>query len=525
MNKKHKFTALIILDGFGIAPPNEGNAIALAKKPYFDHLIKNYPTTLLEASGINVGLPRGEFGNSEVGHMTLGSGLVRYQNLPRIDSSIKNGDFFKLPQLDKIKSKLAKNPEAKLHLMGLLGPGGVHSHQRHLEALIKWSRQEKLGDRVFLHLFTDGRDTDKQSALGFAKELIKFCKKNKAGEVASIGGRYYGMDRNRNWDRTEIAYQAIVNGESKNMAKDPVSVLKKSYANEVYDEEILPTAIVDKKNNPIATVDSGDAMIFFNFRADRSIQMSRALTKKDFHHFETKKLTDFELFTFTKYENNLDAEIFFSERKIELPLAKILSQQGLKQIHLAETEKYAHVTYFFNGRSKDVFDGEEWLLIPSPDVTTYDKQPEMSAQQLTQKIAQAIDAKKHDFMLINYANPDMVGHTGNLEATVKSVEYIDKCLKEVVTKIEKNGGQAFIVADHGNAEEMINLLTGRVDKEHNVYPVPFIGVGLEGSSKGNFDYKALALSQPSGTIADVAPTILDGFGIEIPKNMTGRGLF
>ncbi|MFA7662944.1 MAG: 2,3-bisphosphoglycerate-independent phosphoglycerate mutase [Patescibacteria group bacterium] len=516
--------ALIILDGFGMAPPRETNAISQAKKPFFDLLIKNYPTTLIEASGLSVGLPQGEFGNSEVGHLTLGSGIIRYQSLPRIDNTIFNGSFFNAPGLEKIAEGLHQNKNSKLHLMGLLGTGGVHSHQRHLEALLQWADQQKLNDRVYLHLFLDGRDTDKQSGLRFMQDILKFCKKNDVGRVASIGGRYYGMDRNHNWDRIELAYRAIVEGKSKNIFNDPIIAIETAYENKIFDEEIKPTVIVDKNDQPIATIDSGDSLIFFNFRADRAIQMTQALSQKKFNEFETKKLNQLSILTFTQYEDDLPVDVLFAQQRIENPLARILSQHKLKQIHLAETEKYAHITYFLNGGREEPFAGEDRILIPSPDVTSYDKKPEMSAGELTKNILKIIENNKHDFLAINYANPDMVAHTGNVSATVKAVEFVDQCLSKIIPAIEKKGGVAFVVGDHGNAEELVNLLTKQVDKEHNVYPVPFIGVGSN-NRKGNFNQKSLALASPIGTLADVAPTILAEMGIVIPEEMSGQNLF
>ena len=525
MKTKKGPIALIILDGFGMAPARETNAISQANKPFFDSLIKNNPTTLLAASGLSVGLPIGEFGNSEVGHMTIGSGIIQYQSLPRIDDTIKRGLFFDSPGLVKVAEKMHKNENSNLHLVGLLGTGGVHSHQRHLEALLKWAKQEKLKKRVFLHLFIDGRDTDKQSGIKFMEDIVKFCKKNKIGEVASIGGRHYGMDRNRHWDRTEIAYKSIVDGKAENISRDPIEAIETSYENKIFDEEIKPTVIVNKKDQPVATVESGDSLIFFNFRSDRAIQMTRALSQIDFDNFTTKKLNDFSILTFTNYEEDLPVDVLFSPRKIDNPLAKIISDKGLTQMHLAETEKYAHVTYFLNGCHEDPFAGEDRLLIPSPGVTSYDQKPEMSAEELTQNILKIIEADKHNFLVINYANPDMVAHTGNLAATIGAVECVDKCLTKVIPAIEKKGGMAFIVGDHGNAEELVNVLTGRADKEHNVYPVPFIVTGIGTDKKSNFNQNTLALSQPTGTLADIVPTILTQMGIDIPEEINGQKLF
>ncbi len=519
-------TALIVLDGFGIAPMSDSNAVHLAKKDFFNKLIFNFPTLLLEASGINVGLPEGEVGNSEVGHLTIGSGILRYQSLPRIDKSISSGDFFELPDLVQAIKKI-KNTKNKIHILGLVSNGGVHSSQEHLNALLKLMSNHKVGKQVFIHAFLDGRDTAKDLGQEFIAKLQQTCQSLKVGQIASLSGRFYAMDRNKNWDRIEKAYQAIVNGQSEKQYSDPVLAIKDSYQSKIYDEEFVPTVIVDKKNQPLATVENGDVIIFFNFRADRARQLTKALALKDFDKFQTKKIADLEIITFTEYEKGLPVKILFPPEIVENPLAKIISEANLKQLHIAETEKYAHVTFFMNGMREEVFLNEDRVLIPSPAVTSYDEKPEMSALEVTAKILQAIKQDRYDFYVINYANPDMVGHTGNLEATVKAVETVDQCLAKIVPEFTKRGGSVFIVGDHGNAEELINPITGEIDKEHNNYPVPFIIVNNNLVGQVNqeiLNSNDLSLLSPVGILADVSPTILKTIDLPLAPEMTGMSL-
>lgn len=511
--------ALIVLDGFGIAPAGKSNAISLAQKPFIDSLFASYPTVLLEASSEAVGLPWGEVGNSEVGHLTIGSGILRYQSLPRIDKSISTGQFFKLPPLNKVIDRVKKNKGA-LHLIGLIGKGGVHSSQDHLEALINFARTAKINRRVYLHLFLDGRDSARDAGKDFVVQLLQLCRKEKTGEIASIGGRFYGMDRNNNWDRIKKSYDAIVLGQSAKTAQDPVEIIEQSYANNIFDEEFEPTVIVDKKNQPVGPINDGDTVIFFNFRADRARQLSQTLVAKDFKEFANKKFSDLMLVTFTEYDQNLPAEVLFEPENITNPLAKIFSDYNVKQLHIAETEKYAHVTFFLNGGMEQPFAGEERILVPSPAVTSYDQKPEMSAFEMTKELLKAIKSEQYGFIAVNYANPDMVGHTGNLPATIKAIEAVDECLSKVVPAILEQGGIAFIVGDHGNAEELFNLATGQVDKEHNMYPVPFTVVAQRFAS-ANQATDDLSLMQPAGILSDVAPTILEVVGLPKNPDMTG----
>ena len=384
-----KPVALIILDGFGIAPPSDYNAISIAKKPFFDSLLQSYPSHLLKASGMSVGLPEGEVGNSEVGHTSIGSGILQYQSLPRIDKSISTGQFFKIPELEKAIKKLKENKKTKLHLMGLIGNGGVHSSSEHLEALINLAKVSKIKNQVCVHAFLDGRDTDRDAGIDFVKSLEKYLKKQKTGEIASISGRYFAMDRNHNWGRIEKAYKAIVEGQSVQKYRDPEKAIRDSYNKKIYDEEFEPVVIKSRMGRPIGTVDDGDVVVFFNFRADRARQISHALVDENFDKFKRNK-QNIDLITFTEYEKNIPAQVLFSPEIIKNPIAKVFSDFNLKQLHIAETEKYAHVTFFLNGTQEEAFSGEDRILIPSPAVTSYDEKPEMSANEVTKNLLKAI---------------------------------------------------------------------------------------------------------------------------------------
>ncbi len=514
---------LIILDGFGIAEPIDTNAIWRAQTPFLEKLISQYPTLLLQASGLSVGLPWGEMGNSEVGHLNIGAGFSFYQNLPRIDKTIEDKSFFKNQWLLEAAKKVKQN-NSRLHLMGLLGNGGVHAHDRHLAALVEFCKNNKLKDKVFLHLFLDGRDSTRDSGKNFMREAIDVFHKTAA--VASVSGRFYAMDRNDNWDRIEKAYQAIVLGQAEKKFEDPVKAIEASYQQNVYDEEFVPVVITNQEGNPLAAVQPQDVIIFYNFRADRARQLTKAFVDPAFKKFKREFLKDLTFVTMTEYEKNLPVGIMFPSIYIANPLAKVFSDNKFKQLHIAETEKYAHVTFFINGMQEDKFPGEERILIPSPAVSSYDKKPEMSADEVTDKIVQAIKSDKFDFTVVNYANPDMVGHTGNLKATIKAVETSDECLAKVVPLVLEKGGAVFLVGDHGNAEELMNLQTGQIDKEHSTFPVPFIAVSKkwEGKNLAGVKGKDLSLMTPSGVLADVAPTILKAAGLPLPKEMTGTNL-
>lgn len=517
--------ALIVLDGFGIAPKSNSNSISVAKTPFFDSLLTRYPAMLLNASGLSVGLPRGEVGNSEVGHSTIGSGILRYQSLPRIDRSISTGQFFQDTILVETL-KRAKKTKAKVHFIGLIGNGGVHASQEHLEALLSLARSMKLKKNVFVHAFLDGRDTARDIGKQFMTKLLDVCKKEKVGEVATVGGRFFGMDRNNNWDRIAKAYSAIVKGESEYTYRDPLTGISEFYEKNIFDEEMPPFVIVDRKNNPIGKVEDGDVVVFFNFRADRARQMTEAFVEKDFNKFENVKFTNLDVVTFTEYKKGLPVKVIFPPEIIANPIAKVVSDFKLRQLHIAETEKYAHVTFFMNGMTEAPFALEDRILVPSPDVLSYDEKPEMSAQLVTDNILASLKADKHDFYVVNYANSDMVGHTGNLQACIQAIEAVDKNLQQVVTAIVNKGGVAFITADHGNAEELLNPLTGEIDKEHNNYPIPLLIVGNAFDGQANLDLQNIELAylSPIGILADVAPTILKVMGLDIPSEMTGTNL-
>lgn len=515
---------LIILDGFGIAPKHQANAISVANKPFWDKLIQEYPSLLLQASGESVGLPWGEVGNSEVGHFNIGSGILRYQSLPRIDKSVSTGQFYKLELLQNVPG-LIKSKKANLHLVGLLGNGGVHASQQHLEALVNFAKVSGIGQQTYLHLFMDGRDTAKDAGKKFMADILKFCQAQKAGQVATLGGRFYGMDRNKNWDRIEKAYRAIVLAEGEKH-REPIKAIEESYEKKIFDEEMAPMVFTDKKSQPLATISDNDVVIFFNFRGDRSRQLASALVTKNFNGFSRPFLPKILMITFTEYEKGLPVQVLFPPELTENSLARIFSEYNMKQLHIAETEKYAHVTFFFNGLKEEPFVGEERILIPSPNISSYDQQPAMSAFEVTKNILAALKKNKFDFIVINYANPDMVAHTGNLKATIKAIEAVDGCLAKIIPEIVKKNGIAFVLADHGNAEELINPITGDIDKEHNSYPVPFLilankflGQGNPGLINGD-----MSIIQPSGILADVAPTVLKISGLAVASEMTGTSL-
>ncbi|MCG2687927.1 2,3-bisphosphoglycerate-independent phosphoglycerate mutase [Candidatus Parcubacteria bacterium] len=520
-----KPTALIILDGFGIAPPSDSNAVWSAQTPFIDSLINTYPTHLLYASGINVGLPEGEVGNSEVGHLTIGSGILRYQSLPRIDQAIESGAFFESEKLKAVKDHL-KETDGKLHVLGLIGNGGVHSHSRHLDALLEWSRKNKLHKKTYIHAFLDGRDTQKDLGAQFLTALLTTCENKKIAGVATVCGRKLAMDRNNNWDRIQKAYNAIALGQAPTITQSPIEAIQASYANQIFDEELEPIVVSDKKGSPLAIFKNGDAIIFFNFRADRARELTHTIVDAQFDKFDRVLQENLHILTFTEYEKGLPVDVLFDPELIANPLAKVVSDAGLKQLHIAETEKYAHVTFFMNGMTEAPFPGEDRELIPSPSVASYDLQPEMSAQIVTDKILESLLGLKHDFYIINYANPDMVGHTGNLEAVKRAVTATDVCLQKVISKILELGGQAFVVGDHGNAEELVHPVTGRIDKEHNNYPVPFVMIGesLKELHNQEVNHENLHLQAPIGILADVAPTVLKSAGLSVPDEMTGTPL-
>jgi 2,3-bisphosphoglycerate-independent phosphoglycerate mutase len=544
-SKRPKPIVLIVLDGLGIAPPNQGNAVTLAKTPNLDNLWLNSPHCFLQASGTNVGLPAGVNGNSEVGHMGLGAGKVIFQEIARIDREMETGVFLQNETFLEAIQHIKKS-KGKLHLMGLVSPGKVHSSIHHLLFCLKFCEVHGLTNQdVFIHAFTDGRDVPPQSAIEYLDEVEK--KGGKVGTIASVVGRYYAMDRDERWDRTQAAYNLIVYGQG-NHVKDWHEAIDLSYKKNETDEYIKPNVIA-KGENPLASVASGDAVIFFNFRADRAVQLAKAFVEENFNGWKRDKLQNVFFAGFSNYEKGMVmnranedtalpggeremVEKYFSEEmkrtedgfpqkqlfppeKVPFSLGKLISDAGLRQLRLSESEKFPHVTYFFNCRKKEPFAGEDRLEVPSPkDVKTYDQKPEMSSYEITKTLLKKLEENTYDFILINYASPDMVAHTGNLNASIKAMEVVDECLGKIVGAILQKNGEAIITADHGNVEELVNLQTGKTDTEHSTNPVPFIYVSGR--------YKAMDI--PEGILADTSPTILGALGIEPPSTMTGRNL-
>ena len=506
MNRKP--VMLMILDGFGINPNEKGNAVAIANTPNIDKLKKTWPTTIIHTSGLDVGLPEGQMGNSEVGHTNIGAGRIVYQDLTRITKSIQDGDFFSIKEFSDAIDNCKKN-NSNLHIMGLLSDGGVHSHIRHLIALLEFAKRKDF-ENVYVHCFMDGRDTPPTSGEGYIAKLEEKMKEKGVGKIATIEGRFYAMDRDKRWNRVKEAYDAMVNGVGEE-ATSALGAIEASYQKEVFDEFVKPTVICNG-DSPVATIKDNDSVIFFNFRPDRAREITRTLVDKDFNEFETKKMNLFFV-CFTQYDETMpNVKIAFKPETLVNTFGEYISKKGLKQLRIAETEKYAHVTFFFNGGEEKEYEGEDRILVPSPKVETYDLKPEMSALEVTDKVVEAINSGKYDSIILNYANPDMVGHTGSLEAAVKAVETIDGCIGKVVEAIEKQNGVLIITADHGNAEQMIDYKTGEPQTAHTTNPVPLILVGLEG------------VKLKEGKLADLAPTMLDIMGLEKPQEMTGESL-
>jgi 2,3-bisphosphoglycerate-independent phosphoglycerate mutase len=502
---------LVILDGFGINPRKEGNAVANAATPNLDALLKNYPNSRLSMSGVDVGLPAGQMGNSEVGHMILGAGRIVYQDLTLIHKDIDDGSFYKNPVLlDALRNTKAKSN--RLHLMGLLGDGGVHSHQRHMEAIIEMACREQIG-AVYLHLFLDGRDTPPNSAEQFVLDLDEKLKAYPNTKTATVIGRYYAMDRDKRWDRVEKAYLCLTEGVG-NKAASALDAIRKSYKEKITDEFVLPTVIDGGASEGL--IRDGDGVIFFNFRADRARELTRALTDADFKEFPRKQRPDLATYvTMTQYDETFKVPVAYSPREIRRILGEITSRANVRQLRIAETEKYAHVTYFFNGGEESKFPGEERILIPSPrDVATYDLKPEMSAREVTESLVKYVREQDVGLVIANFANADMVGHTGNFEASVRAVEVIDECLGKVVDAAMSKKGKVVITADHGNIEQLIDYDTGMPHTAHTTNPVPVILVDEE--------RRKCRLAQGSGM--DIAPTLLQLLKLPQPKEMTGHSL-
>lgn len=513
----YKPVILIVLDGWGIGKSEKGNAIAKADLPTIDKLNEFYPNIALQASGISVGLPWGEAGNSEVGHMTIGTGKIIYQNLPRITMEIQSGQFFK-HQSFLLAMDNAKKNDSALHLMGLVGKGAVHSHVDHLYALLEMARDQKVS-QVFVHVFTDGRDSAPNSGAETVRELQKKMAEYGVGKIATVIGRYYAMDRNNNWDRIKKAYDLLTKGEGEKI-KDPAAYLQDSYKKEIFDEYMEPAAVTDEKGEPIATIKENDSVIFFNFREDRARQLTKAFILPGFMKFQRDQIK-LDFVTMVEYEEGLPVSIAYHPIKIENCLGNILSKSKLSQLRIAETEKFAHVTYFFNGGKEDPFLKEDRIIIPSKSVSSFDQAPEMSAFEITDAVLEQVEKEKYDFILINYANADIVGHTGNEEATIKAVETIDACLARLIPAVLLKNGCFLITADHGNAEEVKNSLTGEIDTEHSDNPVPLWFITGENHGES---HQAASGKKPEGMLSDIAPTILELFELEKPAEMTGESL-
>lgn len=499
---------LIILDGWGIGKEYEGNAIYLANTPNYDRLIMDYPNTKLEASGLAVGLPEEQMGNSEVGHLNIGSGRIVYQELTNISKSIEEGNFFNKKEfLQAIEN--AKKNDSKLHIMGLVSDGGVHSHNTHLYGLLELCKRHGL-EEVYIHAFLDGRDVPPTIGKQHLQELEDKIDEIGVGHIATVSGRYYAMDRDNRWERTKLAYDAMVLGRGK-MDSSPVEAVQKSYDEGINDEFVVPI-VITKNNKPIATIDSGDSIIFFNFRPDRARQITRAIVDEEFNGFEREKKVDTFFVTMTEYDKTIEnVYVAFKPEKPKNTLGEYISSLGLNQLRIAETEKYAHVTFFFNGGREEPYENEDRVLIPSPKVATYDLKPEMSAIEVKDEVLNRLNMDKYHLIVLNFANPDMVGHTGVVEAAIKAVETVDACLGEIIDLLIKKEGKALITADHGNAEMLIDERDGSTITSHTTNKVPLIMVGEDGKLK-------------EGILADLAPTLLDMMGLEKPKEMTGESL-
>lgn len=518
----YKPVILVILDGWGEGRAEEGNAIKHAKKPTIDKLDKNYPLTLIQAAGSSVGLPWGEAGNSEVGHITLGTGRIIYQNMPRITLATQDGTFFSNFALLKAFDHVRDNDSA-LHLMGLIGQGSVHSYLEHLHALLEFAKRKKT-KQLFIHLFTDGRDSAPQAGAETVSKLQDRLKEYGIGKIASVIGRNWAMDRNNNWDRVEKAYKLLTEGVGEPIQNVP-DYLRSCYQKNISDEFIEPGCVIDSKTRqPIATIKDGDAIIYFNFREDRARELTKAFALPEFTKFPRKIHPKTEIVTLVEYEKDLPVDVAFPQEDITNTLGETLSKKNKTQLRISETEKYAHVTYFFNGGREDSWPNEDHILIPSPVVPSFDKKPEMSSYEITDKVIEQIERNYYDFILMNYASADMVGHTGIESATIEAVQHIDACLAKLIPAVLRAGGCLLITADHGNAEETRNLQTGQRDTEHSSNPVPLWFITANNHYEKSNSTLLQQKNEVVGLLSDVAPTVLDIMEIEKPPEMLGSSL-
>ena len=507
----NKPVLLTILDGWGYSENPEGNAILGAKTPVWDMLWQQRPHTLISGSGNEVGLPSGQMGNSEVGHLNLGAGRVVYQEYTRISNAINDGSFFTNSTLTRAIDQAVKNDKA-VHIIGLLSPGGVHSHEQQIHAIAEMAARRN-ASKLYLHAFLDGRDTAPKSAAQSIENMEAIFNKTGHGQFASVIGRYFAMDRDHRWPRVQQAYDVITQGKAPHQASSAAQALEMAYAREETDEFVTATAIT-AAGQPI-TIDSGDTVIFANYRSDRARQITRAFVEDEFTGFERTYRPELGTFvSLTEYNKDFHTEVAYPPLRLSNVFGEYIAQKGMRQLRIAETEKYAHVTFFFNGGEEEPFTGEDRILIPSPNVATYDLQPEMSANLLTDKLIEAIESGKYDAIICNYANPDMVGHTGNYETTVKAIEALDACLGRLYDSITKAGGEMLITADHGNAEQMFSTTGDQPHTAHTNNPVPFIYVGAQQHAQ----------CRSKGSLADVAPTMLELMGLPIPSEMNGDSL-
>ncbi len=516
---------VVILDGWGISFVPDGNAIMTAPTPVMDSFAQYYPCAAIYAGGIEVGLPWGEVGNSETGHRNIGAGQVQYQSLPLIDNTITNKTFFANPVLLQAIKHAADN-NSQLHLMGLVSPGGVHSHLNHLFALLELCAKQRHRERVYIHMFTDGRDTQRQSALTYLQQTEEAIGRTSVGVVASVTGRFYAMDRNKNWERTQETYDMLTGGPRRAGAPSARQAIEQSYKQEVFDEMIVPTAVTHG-GEPVAVVQDNDAVIFFNFRPDRARQLTQAFVQPDQVGFApTKRPQNVYFATMSQFDTTIPAPAAFIEQRLDYPLARVIAEAGLKQLHIAETEKYAHVTYYLNVGNEQPFPGEEHVMVPSSAAQSFAEEPHMQAEGITDRLLQEVQAGKNDVYFVNYANADMVGHTGNFAAAQEACAYVDFSLGRLAEAVLPLGGALLVTADHGNAEEMINIETGENENDHSSNPVPlhFVCPALKRSTAKSASEINEIFSSPVGVLSDIAPTVLEILHLPQPSSMTGVSL-